>query len=207
MPRLAPRIALLLLAALFFVIAARAQENPLPDIAAGEEKYAAACAACHGAGGASQIEANPILAAQHFEYTRGQLLAYQSGARQNAVMAGMAARLTAADIDNIAAFLARADAVIAGARDPELARAGENLYRRGDRARALPACAACHGPAGAGIAPHYPRLSGQYAGYTRQTMLEFQSGARADEIMRAVAAELTESEIDALAEYISGLAR
>ena len=207
MPRLALRIAFPLLVALFAVAAARAQETTAPDLAAGESKYNGSCVACHGAGGASQIESNPILAGQHFEYTRKQLLAYQNGERKNAIMAGMVAPLAAADIDNIAAFLAAAKSVIAGALDIDLARTGENLYRAGDGARALPACAACHGPAGAGVAPHYPRLSGQYAPYTRQTMLEFKNGARADEVMNAVAAELTEAEIDALAEYISGLAR
>ena len=210
MPRLASRIAFPLLAAFLVIVAvaaARAQEKSAPDLAAGESKYNGSCVACHGASGASQIEANPILAGQHFEYTRKQLLAYQSGERKNAIMAGMVAPLAAADIDNIAAFLAAAKSVIAGALDIDLARTGENLYRAGDGERALPACAACHGPAGAGVAPHYPRLSGQYAPYTRQTMLEFKSGARADEVMNAVAAELTEAEIDALAEYISGLAR
>ena len=122
--------------AIVAVAAARAQETPAPDLAAGESKYNGSCVACHGASGASQIESNPILAGQHFEYTRKQLLAYQNGERKNAIMAGMVAPLAAADIDNIAAFLAAAKAVIAGALDIDLARDGrKSLSRRRRRAR------------------------------------------------------------------------
>lgn len=187
--------------------AAAAQDLPPADLKAGAEKYQAVCAACHGINGASVVPAQPILAGQHAEYLAAQTRLYRDGERQNPVMGAMAKGLSDDDIRNISAFLAAQTPVIAGAGDMELAKSAEALYRGGDIARGAPACAACHGPAGAGVPPDFPRLSGQHAEYTAATLREYAAGARENEIMKAIAAQLSEEEIRALAEYISGLAR
>ncbi len=73
------------------------------DAAAGQEK-SAACAACHGADGNSQIPMNPILAGQYADYIVRALMDYKSGARQNPIMAGMAAGLSKEDMEDLAAY-------------------------------------------------------------------------------------------------------
>ena len=199
-------IALLLALAAGLSGLAEAQEAAA-DLRAGGEKYRAVCASCHGVNGASVIPTQPILAGQHLEYLSVQTRLYRDGGRENAVMGAMAKGLSDEDIQNIAAFLSAQAPVIAGAGDMELARSAEALYRGGDLARGVPACSACHGPAGAGIPPDYPRLSGQHAEYVDATLREYAAGARANSVMGPIAARLTEDEIRALAEYISGLAR
>jgi len=75
------------------------------DASAGADKIAT-CAACHGDTGVSEAPSNPILAGQYESYLVQALQAYQSGARQNAIMQGMAATLTDQDIADIAAYFA-----------------------------------------------------------------------------------------------------
>jgi cytochrome c553 len=77
------------------------------NIAAGKEKATALCAACHGADGVAAIDPSyPKLAGQYPDYLARALSDYKSGARKNAIMAGMAAALSKDDIANIAAFYA-----------------------------------------------------------------------------------------------------
>src|SRR5215831_232624 len=64
------------------------------------------CAACHGADGNSPIPANPSLAGQHASYIYKQLSDYKAGRRKNAVMSGMVANLSDADMRNLAAYFA-----------------------------------------------------------------------------------------------------
>ena len=188
-------------------IPARAQEAAPADVKAGGAKYQSTCASCHGVNGASIIPAQPILAGQHSEYLAAQTRLYRDGGRKNAVMGAMAKGLSDEDIRNISAFLSAQKPVISGAGDMDLARSAESLYRGGDIARGVPACAACHGPAGAGVPPDYPRVSGQHAAYVATTLREYADNTRKNNIMSAIAARLSEEEILALSEYISGLAR
>jgi cytochrome c553 len=96
----------------------------------------------------------------------------------------------------------------AAAADKNLALAGQRLWRGGNAASGVPACAGCHGPAGAGIPAQYPRIAGQYADYIAAQLKAFKEGARANDpngMMRGVAARLTDREIRAVAEYAAGL--
>ena len=81
-----------------------------PD--AGKAKAAEVCAACHGADGNSAAPDFPKLAGQHRDYLAKALRDYKSGQRKNAIMAGFAAALTAADIENLAAYYAAQPAVL-----------------------------------------------------------------------------------------------
>lgn len=171
------------------------------------------CGACHGADGNSTIAANPVLAGQHPEYTAKQLADYKAqdgkpAARANAVMAGMAASLSADDINNLAAYFAAQKPKPRTARDPELVKEGQAIYRGGIVAKGVAACASCHSPNGAGMPAQYPRLAGQHAEYTALQMKAFRAGERANDpnrMMRMVAARLTDREIAAVSEYIAGL--
>lgn len=67
------------------------------------------------------------------------------------------------------------------------------------------ACAACHGLNGIGTQPLYPNLAGQKEAYLVQTLKGFKSGERANAIMKAMAAPLSDADIDNLAAYYSSL--
>jgi cytochrome c553 len=94
------------------------------------------------------------------------------------------------------------------ARDAALVRAGQAIYRGGVLAKGVAACTACHGPNGAGVPAQFPRLAGQFPEYVAAQLKAFRAGERANDTnrtMRAVAEKLSDREIAALAEYISGL--
>ena len=69
----------------------------------GQEK-SATCTACHGEAGIATAPQWPNLAGQYRDYLEHSLLAYRSGARQNAVMQGFAAQLSDQDIEDLAAY-------------------------------------------------------------------------------------------------------
>jgi cytochrome c553 len=171
------------------------------------------CAACHAADGNSTAPANPKLAGQFPEYLQKQLRDFRAqggkkAARESAVMMGMAANLSDADIKGLAAYFAGQQLKPAAAADKDLASLGQKVWRGGNSAAGVPACAGCHGPAGAGIPAQYPRLAGQYAEYVVAQLKAFKDGARSNDpsgTMRGVASRLSEREIRAVAEYAAGL--
>jgi len=191
------------------------------DATAGAGK-AAVCAACHGMDGNSADPQYPKLAGQHERYTARHLALYKSGERSNAIMLGFAAMLSPQDMRDIGAYFA-SQAVRPGLADESIIESGPNqgrkfyqvgeqLFRGGDLERGIPACGACHGPAGHGNpGPAYPSLGGQHATYTAAQLNLFRDGAvhgrgdNANAVMAGVARYLTDEEIQALATYIEGL--
>lgn len=166
------------------------------------------CAACHGSDGNSPLSANPSLAGQHPEYLLKQLTEFKSGMRSNPVMAGMVANLSADDMLNLAAYYSSQAPKQISAKDKDLVAQGGKLYRGGNPSNGTAACAGCHSPNGAGIPAQYPRLAGQHADYVAAQLKAFRAGDRANDpnqMMRATAVKLTDKEIAALADYISGL--
>ncbi len=177
-----------------------------PDLAKGSASFGQVCAACHGADGNSTTTANPKLAGQHPEYLVKQLQEFKAGKRANAVMSGMAAPLSDADMRNIAAWAASQKPAPGTAKNKDLITLGERIYRGGIADRQIPACAGCHSPNGAGIPAQYPRLSGQHADYTSAQLKAFRAGERKNSAqMTGVAAYLTDKEITAVSDYIAGL--
>jgi cytochrome c553 len=171
------------------------------------------CAACHAADGNSTAPANPKIAGQFPEYLQKQLHDFkaQAGkkpARESAVMNGMAANLSDADIKGLAAHFSAQKLKPALATDKELAGAGQKLWRGGNAEKGIPACSGCHGPAGSGIPGEFPRLAGQHSGYIAAQLKSFREGARANDpngVMRAVASKMSEHDMRAVAEYAAGL--
>jgi cytochrome c553 len=177
-----------------------------PDLAAGEAKATTVCAACHVADGSRGMPAYPILQGQHPEYLVKQLTEFKEGKRKNSIMNGMASTLTPADMANVAAFYSSKKAKNGVAKNPELVTLGEKIYRGGIAKKSVPACAGCHGPNGAGMPAQFPRLSGQHAEYTKAQLTAFRQGERTNApMMASIAANLSDKEIDALADYIAGL--
>ncbi|GGH51719.1 cytochrome c [Comamonas phosphati] len=176
------------------------------DLAKGEASYGAVCAACHAADGNSTVPLQPKLAGQHPEYLVKQLREFKDGKRNDPIMKGMAATLSDADMQNVAAWLHSQKAKDGFSKDKDLVTLGERIYRGGIQERNIAACAGCHSPNGAGIPAQYPRLSGQHADYTVKTLTAFRDGSRANSIpMAQVAAKLNDREIKAVADYIAGL--
>lgn len=177
-----------------------------PDLAKGEASYTAVCAACHNADGNASIAINPKLAQQHPEYLLKQLQEFKNGKRKEAVMQGMVASLSDADMRNISYWLATKPAKLGFAKDKDAVALGERIYRGGIPDRQIAACAGCHSPNGVGIPAQYPRLAGQNADYVTKTMHDFRDGKRNNSIqMTGVAAKMNDKEIKAVADYIAGL--
>jgi cytochrome c553 len=176
-----------------------------PDLERGKQIASTVCVACHGADGNSALPANPILAGQHADYIAAQLAAYKSGARPNPIMAGMSAALTPEDMRSVGAWFASQTPKPSVARDKALAARGEQIWRGGIRQGNVPACAGCHGAAGAGIPVQYPRLAGQYADLTLAWLKAFASGGRQHPVMAPIAAKMSEADMKAVAEYAAGL--
>lgn len=176
------------------------------DAAKGSEISAAVCSACHTSDGSRGVPANPILQGQHPEYLVKQLTEFKTDKRQNPIMKGFASTLSEQDMKNVAAFYASKQAKPGAAKDKDLVTLGEKIYRGGIAERAVPACAGCHSPNGAGIPAQYPRLGGQHADYTESQLKGFRDGARKNSAqMTGVAAKMNDREIKAVADYIAGL--
>lgn len=168
----------------------------------------AACGACHGVDGNSAIPANPSLAQQHSDYVTKQLYNFKSGARANAIMASMVTNLSDEDMKHLGAYFAAQKLKPATGTNRAMVDEGRKLFRAGDASRGLPACSACHSPDGAGIPSQYPRLGGQHAEYTVAQLKAFRAGERANDannMMRSIAAKLTDQEMAALSEYVAAL--
>jgi cytochrome c553 len=166
------------------------------------------CAACHGADGNSPLPANPSLAGQHSSYLYKQLSDYKAGRRKNAVMNAMVANLSDDDLHNLAAYFAAQKSKPGTAKDRALVSVGQRLYRGGVSDTGVPACSGCHSPDGAGVPAQYPRLAGQHPDYTLAQLQYFRSGERDNDpnaMMRTIAGRLTDKDMAALANYISGL--
>jgi cytochrome c553 len=180
---------------------------PSADIEAGQAK-SAVCAGCHGADGNSVNPQWPKLAGQYSKYIYKQLRDFKRKARVNVIMNAQAADLSDQDMRNLAAYFS-AQAISPSTSDVQKLRLGETIYRGGVAARGVPACTGCHHPAGIGnAAAVFPKLSYQHAPYVANQLRAFRSGKRANDpagMMRTIAGRLTDREINAVAQYISGL--
>jgi cytochrome c553 len=196
----------LLISSVMVTSAIAADKNHEVDTTAVEQTAKNVCAACHAVDGNSAIALNPKLAGQHEGYLYKQLSNFKDGTRANAVMGGMVANLSSDDMKGLAAYYAAQSPKLAKAKTNGSGSLGEKIYRGGIAATQVPACAACHGANGEGIPKRFPRLSAQHANYTLQQLKIFRSGERANApMMQAISVKLTETEMQAVADYIQGL--
>ena len=202
----------LLLSLLLAAGALQAQEQA-PDVARAKPIAETVCAACHNADGNSQLPANPKLAGQHADYLYKQLVNFKSidgaaPARENAIMNGMVAGLSNDDLKALAHYFAEQKLQPEVAKKVDSINAGQKIWRAGIPEKGVPACAACHGPAGAGLPAQYPRIAGQFADYTELQLKNFRDGVRANDpnkMMRMIAIKMTDMEMRAVADYAAGL--
>ncbi len=208
-------VALALPATAFTGLASAAEQAAVKaDPAKGETLYTQgapdrnvpACLSCHGANGNSGAAVNPKLAAQHPEYTDKQLANFKAKVRNNPIMTPIAAQLTDQEMRDVGAYLARQTLKPASAKNKDTIEQGQKIYRAGIANKGVPACAACHGPAGAGIPAQYPRIGGQFSEYTEAQLVAFRQGGRKNNaVMTEVAARMSDAEIKAVADYVAGL--
>lgn len=182
------------------------------DADAGQAK-AAVCAACHGVDGNSTVPNWPKLAGQHAAYLQRQIGLIKSGDRPVPEMTGIVANLSDQDMEDLAAYFS-SQTTSPGLTDETLRAAGALLYRSGNADTDIPACMACHGPAGEGNPlAGYPHLAGQHAVYTEKMLTSFRAGTTwgaedsNSKIMTDVTKRMTDAEIKAVASYIQGLHR
>lgn len=176
----------------------------------------AVCSSCHGPNGNSSNPEWPRLAGQSAVYIAEQLRMFRAGVRDNPIMKPLAGILSDQDISDLAVYY-QAQTVAGLEADPSFWKAGSELYRRGDKARNIPACVACHGPVGRGnLAAGYPALRAQESVYVVKQLNDYASGARytgtnvatADPnsvMMLTIAKRLTPEDIRNLASYVQGM--
>jgi cytochrome c553 len=179
------------------------------DAKAGEGK-AAACGACHGMDGNATDKQYPKLAGQNEAYIARQLALFKTQKRQNPIMMGFAAPLSEQDMHDVGAYFAGKTS-LPGVADEKLLERGQALYRGGDGQLGVPACMACHGPDGRGMAgAGYPQLAGQWADYVQAKLHDWKNGTTWGDdanakIMPEIARRLGDEDIAALASYVEGL--
>lgn len=177
------------------------------DIEAGKTK-SALCAGCHGVDGNSPNAVWPSLAGQHASYLVKQLKDFKSGERADPIMQGMAATLSEADMQDVAAYF-ESQKLNAVSFDASMIELGEAIYRGGITETSVAACMGCHSPSGMGNGlATYPALKGQHSDYLVAQLKKFRDGTRANdsgEIMRNVAKRMSDSEIMSVAAYITGI--
>jgi cytochrome c553 len=196
------------------------------------QQLVSTCAACHGSDGNGFIPDYPKLAGLGENYLLKQLRDIQAsqtaggetlpdGARKVDLMAGLLKDLSDSDLQAIAAFYANQSLAMTGAtadlkvkvnsgEQVDSLALGENLYRYGNQRTGVPACSGCHSPTGQGNSPAgFPRLGGQYPNYVAQQLKNFRGGERTNDgesqVMRQVAELMSDAEISAVANYVSGL--
>ena len=200
------------------------------DAVAGKDK-AAACGACHGSDGNSPAPNFPKLSNLGEKYLIKQIQDIQAWDNASAdvkdktgravpEMVGQLTQLTQQDVKDIAAYFTAQTRQLSGAKALQVKvnagikvdgiEMGTRIYRAGNLETGVPACSGCHSPRGQGNAPAgYPMLSGQHAQYVEKQLRDFRAGERTNDgdtkIMRQVAEHMSDAEIIAVSNYISGL--
>ena len=172
------------------------------------------CAACHGADGNSISPDWPKLAGQNQKYIYEQLKYFRDGDRMNALMMSVTPYLQTledSDLLNIAAYYSDYAVSVGQAKnDEELLELGTQLYRFGNMKKGVPACTSCHAVQGQGNSlAAFPSVAGQQVGYLTSTLKAYRSKERnageSSLMMQSIAQNLSDDEIDALANYMHGL--
>lgn len=188
--------ALLAMAALVFSV------SSLPAKAGVEEGRvkAQACIGCHGASGNSTIPTIPSLSGQPKQFIVSALFQFREGKRINAQMSPVAAGLSNADLNDLAAYFS-AQAIIV-----DTASAGSSDLAAGKLLSVQNNCVACH-TANLMGQQHIPRIAGLHKDYLREQLISFKASKRGemDGVMTSAAQALTAQDIDILSDYISGL--
>ncbi|MGB3316102.1 MAG: c-type cytochrome [Albidovulum sp.] len=159
------------------------------DPAAGKA-LAGQCHTCHGIDGVAKIPIAPHIGGEPAGYIAAQLTAFRDGTRVHEMMTVVARTLTDEQIADLAAWYGSQKAVATLTADP---------------AGAPDACVACHGIDGIAVAGDVPNLAGETNIYIDTQLKAFRLGKRVHEVMTPIAAELTDAEIRAAADWYAAI--
>jgi cytochrome c553 len=168
-----------------------------------------ACSMCHGSNGLSISPIFPNLAGQQTSYIEGTLKLFRQRGRSDpharAFMWGIARALSDDQIEGLAQYFASQPPMRGTAsRKPALAEKGKSIYENGVPERGVIACTTCHGANAEGQGDNaFPRLAGQHGDYLVLQLTYFRGQLRENEVMRGVAANISDDEIAAVAEYLA----
>ncbi len=161
------------------------------DPAAGR-KIANMCRTCHGVDGYAQIPIAPHIGGEPKEYLEAQLMAFKTGAREHEMMSVVTAGLSAQQISDVAAWYAAHDVTA-------------TLPEGVTEADAPDACVSCHGADGISAALDAPNLAGEVNIYIDTQLKAFRNGKRKHDIMSVIAADLSDEEIRAVADWYANV--
>ncbi|MGO8797875.1 MAG: c-type cytochrome [Roseiarcus sp.] len=171
-----------------------------PGAAETIEDKAAVCMACHGQNGVPIDKSIPIIFGQNEGYIYIELRDMKKGARKNEQMAPIVETMSRDDMFALAAYFA--------------AKPWPNLQQpraSADEAKSFASMAAsaqcfqCHqaGYIGAGTQPH---IAGQSLDYLTKTVLDFRSGARANnDWMRDLLRRFSVDDVKLMARVLAGM--
>lgn len=176
-----------------------------------EPAAAATCFACHGALGAGSTANVPRLAGKNPDYLAHALSMFKAGTRAGKNMQAVAHNLSDSEIHELAIyFSAQHPPRIHSMQPPaaNLVTAGQQLAETG-AGPDVAACFSCHAAGGKGNGARFPNLTGQSETFFVKRLHEFQARAKvaalAPGTMTAVAAKLSETQIQQAAAYLSTL--
>ncbi|MDG6778427.1 c-type cytochrome [Thiomicrorhabdus sp. zzn3] len=199
-----------------FSLDQKIQSMPEGDATRGQDIHAQMmCNACHGEKGESPSRNYASINGQPSEYTIKMMLDYRDGRRwedykQANIMVKIAQALNDQQIADLAAFYAQSTPQpweYAGSLEADVHSKVDRLVRKGDASRMIVPCASCHGAHGEGNAIT-PALAGQIPEYFVRTMQAYKHGHRNNDVnegMSQFTHDLTDEEIQALAEYYASL--
>jgi cytochrome c553 len=175
-----------------------------PAATAYAQRYAAQCAACHGAKGRGDLPLTPVLAGQPSLYAITQLFLFREGRRSNEAMTAVAKSMTDDDLRGFSDFIATLPPVPAPAAatpaDPARMANGRALAEQHK-------CVFCHG-ADLGGGQQVPRIAGQHEDYLRESLRGFHAGTRPGytQAMTAAVSRVPPADLDTLAYYAARFA-
>nr|WP_222861684.1 c-type cytochrome [Oceaniovalibus sp. ACAM 378] len=148
------------------------------------------CRTCHGIDGYAKIPIAPHIGGEQAAYLATQLTAFRDGTRVHEMMSVVAKSLTDQQIADLAAWYASQHATATLQQDVSDAPA---------------ACVSCHGVDGIGVMDGVPNLAGETNIYIDTQLHAFRNGKRTHEIMSAVSADMTDTEIRAVADWYASI--
>ncbi len=160
------------------------------DDAEAGRKIANMCRTCHGIDGYAQIPIAPHIGGEPKEYLENQLMAFKTGAREHEMMSVVTAGMSAQQISDVAAWYA-AHSVTATLPDGV------------SEDDAPQACVSCHGADGISLLPEAPNLAGEVNIYIDTQLKAYRLGKRNHEIMSVIAADMTDDQIRAVADWFA----
>ncbi|UUX51578.1 c-type cytochrome [Nisaea acidiphila] len=155
-------------------------------------KIANMCRTCHGLNGYAKIPIAPHIGGEPKAYLEAQLMAFKTGARSHEMMSVVAGGLSAQQIADVASWYAAHEVTA-------------ELPAGADPANAPQACVSCHGADGLALLEDAPNLAGETNIYIDTQLKAFKRGRRKHEIMSAIAAEVSDGDIRAAADWYAAV--